>query len=104
MARQLLTDFELMILLAIPRIGKEAYGVPIAQEIETTGGRPVLLPAVYAASIGSSAGGWSSPRWGILRRSAAAAPSASSASRRRGCEPPGRRSGRSSPCGRACRN
>jgi PadR family transcriptional regulator, regulatory protein PadR len=49
MARQLLTDFELMILLAILRIGKDAYGVPIAQEIETTGDRPVLLPAVYAA-------------------------------------------------------
>ena len=43
MRRQLLTDFELMILLAILRIGEEAYGVHIAREIEATGGRRVLL-------------------------------------------------------------
>jgi DNA-binding PadR family transcriptional regulator len=49
MARQLLTDFELMILLAILRVGDDAYGVPIAREIEVTGGRRVLLGAVYAA-------------------------------------------------------
>ena len=39
MARDLLTDFELMILLAILRLGDQAYGVPIAREIETTGRR-----------------------------------------------------------------
>jgi DNA-binding PadR family transcriptional regulator len=49
MPRDLLTDFELMILLAILRVDSEAYGVPIAREIERTGGRRVLLPAVYAA-------------------------------------------------------
>jgi DNA-binding PadR family transcriptional regulator len=49
MTRRLLTDFEIMILLAIIRIGDEAYGVPIAREIETTTGRVVQLPAVYAA-------------------------------------------------------
>ena len=49
MARELLTDFELMILLAILRAGDEAYGVVIAREIEMTAGRTVLLPAVYAA-------------------------------------------------------
>ena len=49
MTRRLLTDFEIMILLAILRIGEEAYGVPIAREIETTTGRAVLLPAIYAA-------------------------------------------------------
>ena len=48
MARELLTDFELMILLAILRAGEEAYGVVIAREIESTAGRTVLLPAVYA--------------------------------------------------------
>jgi|SRR5690606_13781632 len=45
----LLTDFELMILLAILRIGDGAYGVPIAREIEATVGRRVLLGAAYAA-------------------------------------------------------
>ena len=49
MAPQLLTDFELMILLAILRAGDEAYGVVIAKEIETTAKRSVLLGAVYAA-------------------------------------------------------
>jgi len=49
MPRELLTDFELMILLATLRVGDQAYGVPIAREIETTGGRDVALAAVYAA-------------------------------------------------------
>lgn len=49
MQRQLLTDFELMILLATLRAGDDAYGVRIAEEIEQTGGRPVVLAAVYAA-------------------------------------------------------
>src|SRR5712671_88813 len=49
MPRHLLTDLELMILLAVLRVGEEAYGVPIAREIEAIGGRRVLLGAAYAA-------------------------------------------------------
>jgi DNA-binding PadR family transcriptional regulator len=49
MPRQLLTDFELMILLAALRTGDEAYGVQIAREIEAISGRRVLLGAAYAA-------------------------------------------------------
>jgi DNA-binding PadR family transcriptional regulator len=49
MARHLLTDFELMILLGILRVGDEAYGVQIAREVEATSGRRVLLGAAYAA-------------------------------------------------------
>ncbi len=49
MARHLLTDFELMLLLGILRVGEEAYGVQIAREIEATGGRRVMLGAAYAA-------------------------------------------------------
>jgi PadR family transcriptional regulator len=49
LARDYLTDFELMILLAVLRIGDEAYGVPIAEELQNTGGRSVALSAVYAA-------------------------------------------------------
>jgi len=45
----LLTDFELMILLATLRVEAAAYGVEIAREIERTGGRRVLLGAAYAA-------------------------------------------------------
>ena len=46
MTRRLLTDFEIMILLAIIRIGYEAYGAPISREIETTTGRSVQLPSI----------------------------------------------------------
>jgi PadR family transcriptional regulator, regulatory protein PadR len=46
---RLLTDFELMILLATLRAGNDAYGVVIAREIERTGRRQVLLGAVYTA-------------------------------------------------------
>ena len=49
MNRDYLTDFELMILVAILRVGEDAYGVPIARELEETGRRSVLLGAVYAA-------------------------------------------------------
>lgn len=49
MQRQLLTDFEMMILLAILRTGEDAYGVRIADEIGRIGRRSVLLGAVYAA-------------------------------------------------------
>src|SRR5687767_4137722 len=44
-----LTDFELMVLLAVLRVGESAYGVPIAREIEDTGKRPVVRAVVYAA-------------------------------------------------------
>src|SRR5687768_1743892 len=47
MPRHLLTDFELMILLAVLRVGDEAYGVPIARELEEKAGRPATLASVY---------------------------------------------------------
>lgn len=43
-----LTDSELLILLAILRLGDEAYGVPIARAIETTTGRMVTKASLYA--------------------------------------------------------
>lgn len=48
MSREYLTDFELMVLLAVLRLEDNAYGVPIAKEIEQTAGRTVLLGAIYA--------------------------------------------------------
>jgi PadR family transcriptional regulator PadR len=45
--RRFLTDLELMVLLATLRVGDEAYGVPIAREIEETAGRRVALAVVY---------------------------------------------------------
>jgi PadR family transcriptional regulator len=49
MPRTLLTDFELLIVLAILRVGDDAYGVQIARDIETTIGRRVMMGAAYAA-------------------------------------------------------
>jgi PadR family transcriptional regulator PadR len=47
--RSYLGDFELMVLLALMRLGEDAYGVPISREIEQQSGRPVALGTVYAA-------------------------------------------------------
>ena len=47
MARDYLTDFELMLLLATLRVGDDAYGVTIAREMEVKGERTVMLGAVY---------------------------------------------------------
>ena len=39
----------MMVLLAAMRVGDEAYGITIAQELTDAGGREVLLGSVYAA-------------------------------------------------------
>jgi DNA-binding PadR family transcriptional regulator len=44
-----LSDFELVVLLAVLRVGEDAYGVPVAQEIEERTGRTVAVAMVYAA-------------------------------------------------------
>jgi PadR family transcriptional regulator PadR len=49
MADGFLTDFELMVMLAVLRVRDNAYGVPIAHEIEQHTGRGVTLAAVYLA-------------------------------------------------------
>ena len=45
----MLSDFELVVLLAVLRVGEDAYGVPVAQEIEERTGRTVAVAMVYAA-------------------------------------------------------
>jgi PadR family transcriptional regulator PadR len=47
--RSYLGDFELMALLALMRLGEDAYGVPISREIEQQSGRAVAAGTVYAA-------------------------------------------------------
>jgi PadR family transcriptional regulator, regulatory protein PadR len=44
-----LSNFELMVMLAIIRLGDEAYGVPIAEEIEKRRGKLTRIGSVYAA-------------------------------------------------------
>jgi PadR family transcriptional regulator, regulatory protein PadR len=46
--RSNLGDFELMVMLALMRLGDAAYGVPISREIELQSGREVALGSVYA--------------------------------------------------------
>lgn len=45
--REFLGGFELLVLLALVRLGDEAYGVPIAEAIEASSGREVALGSVY---------------------------------------------------------
>jgi PadR family transcriptional regulator PadR len=47
--RDYLGQFELMVILAVLRAGEDAYGVPIAREIEDTTGKEVALGSIYAA-------------------------------------------------------
>jgi len=44
-----LGGLELTVMLALLRLGEDAYGVPISREIERQSGREVALGSVYAA-------------------------------------------------------
>jgi PadR family transcriptional regulator PadR len=45
--RGFLGTFELLVLLALIRLGDDAYGVPISEAIEESSGREVALGSVY---------------------------------------------------------
>ena len=47
--RVTLGAFDLMIMLALIRLGEPAYGVPISREIEDASGRVVAVATLYAA-------------------------------------------------------
>jgi DNA-binding PadR family transcriptional regulator len=64
MSREALGNFELMVLLAMLRVGDDAYGVPIARELEASSGKDVLLGSVYAALDRLEAKGLVSSRLG----------------------------------------
>jgi PadR family transcriptional regulator PadR len=49
MAREQLGNLELMVLLALLRVRRGAYGVPISREIAEQSGREVAIGSVYAA-------------------------------------------------------
>jgi PadR family transcriptional regulator PadR len=46
--REFIGQHELMVMLAVLRLGPQAYGVPIAAEIAEKTGRQMLLGSVYA--------------------------------------------------------
>ena len=47
--RSYLGEMELMVLLAVARLGDEAYGVPISKELLILAGRDVALGSIYSA-------------------------------------------------------
>jgi PadR family transcriptional regulator, regulatory protein PadR len=47
--RGYLGELELMLLLAVHHLGDDAYGVPIARELERLRGREVSVGSVYAS-------------------------------------------------------
>ena len=48
MPGKFLAEFELYVMLAVARLGAEAYGASIRREIEERTGRPVSVGALYA--------------------------------------------------------
>ena len=49
MGRSALGEFEHQVLLAVTRLGKESYSVPLVSELETVTGRDVSQAAVFMA-------------------------------------------------------
>ena len=45
--REFLGGFQLLVLLALMRLGEDAYGVPISEAIEESSGREVAIGSVY---------------------------------------------------------
>jgi PadR family transcriptional regulator PadR len=48
-SRPLLGQLDLLVLLALMRLGDDAYGLPIAREIHAARGREIPLASLYAA-------------------------------------------------------
>lgn len=48
MPRRFLAEFELYVMLAVARLGDDAYGASIRDEIESRTERPVSIGALYA--------------------------------------------------------
>src|SRR5688572_25636342 len=44
-----LAEFELYVMLAVARLGADAYGARVRQEIESRTGRPVSIGALYTS-------------------------------------------------------
>jgi len=64
MDRQSLGEFEHLVMLAILRVGSEAYGVTIAEEVETRSGRAVNQAAVYMTLRRLEEKGLAKSEWG----------------------------------------
>ena len=60
----LITNFELVVLLALIRLGDDAYGIPISSEIELRCGREPSMASIYAALARLEGKGFVSSRMG----------------------------------------
>lgn len=58
MSDDLPSDVEQQVLLAVWRLGEEAYGVPVRDELERTAGRQVSAGAVYTTLVRLEKKGW----------------------------------------------
>ncbi len=58
MSGDLPSDVEQQVLLAVWRLGDEAYGVPVRDELEETAGREVTAGAVYTTLVRLEKKGW----------------------------------------------
>jgi PadR family transcriptional regulator PadR len=58
MARQALGEFEHLIMLAIVRVGPDAYGVSVIEEVEANSGRSVSQAAAYLTLRRLEEKGW----------------------------------------------
>jgi PadR family transcriptional regulator PadR len=47
MSREFLGGFELLVLLALIKLGEDAYGVTVAEEIQASSGRSVAIGSLY---------------------------------------------------------
>jgi PadR family transcriptional regulator PadR len=64
MSREAIGNFELIVMLALIRLGERSYGVPISRTIEESTGREVLMGSVYAALERLAEKGFVSPEIG----------------------------------------
>ena len=96
--RERLGEFEQIVLLAVLRLGDEAYGVPIRQEIEKRTGRSLTVGALYRTFDRLEDKGYLTS-W--FSDPTAAAPSATSRSNLPESVPCGKAAPRWPPCGRA---
>jgi hypothetical protein len=75
-----ISNFEFMVLLALIRLGDEAYGVPISEQIEEHSGHEVAVGSVYAALDRLQGRGFVSSSWEIPHPSVAGVPRSTSSS------------------------
>lgn len=59
-----LGEFEHLAMLAVLRLGTDAYGIPVREEIVRRAQRPVSYGAVYSALRRMEAKGWLEPQVG----------------------------------------